>query len=172
MWLICWPIWISISLIINHSDIYIIYPQKCVKILIIICNLLYSCICIRNMIPIIKSSLYDTLYLLKQANHNNGVIMGTIASQITSLTIIYSKVYSDADQRKHQSSASLAFVWGNSSVTGEFPAQMASNAENVSLWWCHHVKSNPHEIILDRAYGVFIVSYLFTAALRTSIMIS
>ena len=28
---------------------------------------------------------------------------------------------------------------GNSSVTGEFPAQMASNAENVSIWWCHHV---------------------------------
>ena len=26
----------------------------------------------------------------------------------------------------------------NSPVTGEFPAQMASNAENVSIWWCHH----------------------------------
>ena len=30
---------------------------------------------------------------------------------------------------------------GNSPVTGEFPAQMASNAENVSIWWCHHVKN-------------------------------
>ena len=38
--------------------------------------------------------------------------VGTIASQITSLTIVYSTVYSDADQRKHQSSASLAFVRG------------------------------------------------------------
>ena len=38
--------------------------------------------------------------------------MGTIASQITSLTIVYTTVYSDADQSKHQSSASLAFVWG------------------------------------------------------------
>ena len=38
--------------------------------------------------------------------------MGAIASQITSLTIVYSTVYSGADQRKHQSSASLAFVWG------------------------------------------------------------
>ena len=36
--------------------------------------------------------------------------MGAIASQITSLTIVYSTVYSDADQRKHQISASLAFV--------------------------------------------------------------
>ena len=31
---------------------------------------------------------------------------------ITSLTIVYSTVYSDADQRNHQGSASLAFVWG------------------------------------------------------------
>ena len=27
---------------------------------------------------------------------------------------------------------------GNSPVTGKFPAQMASNAENVSIWWRHH----------------------------------
>ena len=44
--------------------------------------------------------------------HYNDVIMITIASQITSLAVVYSTVYSDADQRKHQSSASLAFVWG------------------------------------------------------------
>ena len=42
----------------------------------------------------------------------NDVIMGAMASQITNLTIVYSTVYSDADQRKHQSSASLAFEWG------------------------------------------------------------
>ena len=35
-----------------------------------------------------------------------------MASEITSLTIVYSTVYSGTDQRKHQSSASLAFVWG------------------------------------------------------------
>ena len=38
--------------------------------------------------------------------------MGTIASQINSLTIVYLNIYSDADQGKHQSSALLAFVWG------------------------------------------------------------
>ena len=47
-----------------------------------------------------------------QFSHYDDVIMGTIASQITSLTSVYSTVYSDADQSKHQSSASLAFVWG------------------------------------------------------------
>ena len=44
--------------------------------------------------------------------HYNEVTMTTMASQITSLTVVYSTVYSDADQRKHQSSASLASVWG------------------------------------------------------------
>ena len=44
--------------------------------------------------------------------HYNDVIMGAIASQITSLTIVYSKVYPGADQRKHERSASLAFVQG------------------------------------------------------------
>ena len=46
-------------------------------------------------------------------DHYHDVIMTTIACQITSLAVVYSTVYSDVDQRKHQSSASLAFVWGN-----------------------------------------------------------
>ena len=44
--------------------------------------------------------------------HYDDVIMSAIASQITGLTIVYSTVYPGADQSKHQSSASLAFVWG------------------------------------------------------------
>ena len=45
-------------------------------------------------------------------NHCVDVIMTAMASQITSLTIVYTIVYSGSDQRKHQSSASLAFVQG------------------------------------------------------------
>ena len=57
--------------------------------------------------------------------------MSTMASPITSLTIVYSTVYLGADQGKHQSSASLAFVrWP---VTGEFPVQRASNAKMFPL---------------------------------------
>ena len=44
--------------------------------------------------------------------HSSDVIMSAMASRITSLTIVYSTVYSVTDQRKHQSSASLAFVRG------------------------------------------------------------
>ena len=35
-----------------------------------------------------------------------------------------------------------ALCAGSSPVTGEFPTQMASNAENVSIWWRHHGQRN------------------------------
>ena len=55
---------------------------------------------------------FEVQSTLLAGKHYNDIVMGSIASQITSLTIVYSTVYSDADQRKHQSSASLAFVRG------------------------------------------------------------
>ena len=79
--------------------------------------------------------------------HYGDVMMSTIASQITSLAIVFSTVYSD--QRKHQSSASLAFVW---ELTGEFPAQTASYAQNVSIWWRHH------EFLLLKRYNSSILN--------------
>ena len=56
-------------------------------------------------------------------------------SQITDVSIVYSTVCLGADRRKHQNFASLAFV------TDELPTQRASNTENISSWWCHHVVS-------------------------------
>ena len=44
--------------------------------------------------------------------HYSDVIMSTMASQITSVSIVYPIVCSGEDHRKHQSSASLVFVWG------------------------------------------------------------
>ena len=73
--------------------------------------------------------------------HYNDVIMSVTVSQITGPTIVYSILHSGADQRKHQSSVSLAFV---RPVTGEFPTQLASNAESVSNWWRHHGKGSRH----------------------------
>ena len=82
------------------------------------------------------SAIFSSM-VVNNTNHYNDVIIGATASQITSLTIVYSTVYSDAYRRKHQSSASLAFV-----LAGEFPAQMASCAENVSIWWRHNVHNS------------------------------
>ena len=55
--------------------------------------------------------------------------MSGTASQITIVSIVYSTFCSSTDQRKFQSSTSLAFVRG---------IQRASNMENVSIWWRHH----------------------------------
>ena len=57
--------------------------------------------------------------------------MSVMTSQITTLAVVYSTIYSGADQTK-------LCVTGLCDVTGEFPAQMASNAENVSIWWRHN----------------------------------
>ena len=66
-----------------------------------------------SLFCITKQILYvDRRASFSDRSHYDDVRMGAIASQITSLTIVYSTVYLDADQRKHQSSASLAFVWG------------------------------------------------------------
>ena len=132
--------------------------------------------------------------------HYDEVVMGTVASQITGLTIVYSTVHSGADisvsgrmrqlrvffnsvirsaQDSDVSAITLRTLrWrhnghdgalnhqphdcllnrlfrckskktsklrvtglcaGNSPGTGKFPAQMASNAENISIWWRYHV---------------------------------
>ena len=54
-------------------------------------------------------------------SYYNDVIMSTIASKTTSLTIVYSTVYSGTDESKHQRSASLAFVWGIHRWPGNSP---------------------------------------------------
>ena len=65
------------------------------------------CLCIKTR------CLYNYMMQLKYfAFHYNDIIMSAMASQITSFTIVYSTVYSGAYERKHQSSASLAFVRG------------------------------------------------------------
>ena len=55
---------------------------------------------------------YRYIYLTHHFSHYGDVIMSMMASQITSLTIVYSTIYSGVDQTKHQSSESLAFVRG------------------------------------------------------------
>ena len=76
----------------------------------------------------------------------SGVTMGAMASQLTSLTIVYSTVYSCADQRKHQSSTSLAVVRGihrwpvnsshKESVTRNmFPFDDVMTWERIPRYW-------------------------------------
>ena len=66
--------------------------------------------------------------------------MGTTAFQITSLTIVYS---AGCRSKKTSKLRVTGLCAGNSPGTSEFPAQMASNAENVSIWWRHNGKERP-----------------------------
>ena len=69
--------------------------------------------------------------------HYSDVIMVAIASEISSLTIVYSIVYSGADQKKYKSSASLAYVrgihWWPVNSTHKWPVTRIF----FSNWWCH-----------------------------------
>ena len=121
-----------------------------------------GCVCWIEKRAFVRITWWSVMYILSRclpcaaftcpSKDNRGgfhyidVIMTTVAYQITSFTVVYSTIYWDADQRKHQSSASLAFVWGIHR-SGEFLAQRASYAENVSIWWRHHVH---HSIRLSR----------------------
>ena len=71
-------------------------------------------------------------FVTYHALHYSDVIMIAMASQITGVSIVCSTVWSDVDQRKHQSSTSPAFV------REIHESQRDSNAENVSIWCRHH----------------------------------
>ena len=104
------------------------------------------------------------------AHHYNDVIMGAIAFQITSLTIVYSTVYSGADQRKHQSSASLAFVravhrWPvNSPHKGPVTQKMFPFGDvimNTKYWGLHQNSRHFTDTKLWRIFVKDFVSYCF-----------
>ena len=63
--------------------------------------------------------------------------MSAVASQITGVSIVYLNVCS----KKCSKIGVTDLCEGNSPVTGEFPAQIASNAGNVSIWWRYHVEN-------------------------------
>ena len=79
------------------------------------------------------NSLWIMIYFI-HAMHYKNVIMNAMTSQITSLTIVYSTVYSRRRSKKISKLRVTGICAGNSPVTGEFPAQRASNAGNVSIW--------------------------------------
>ena len=69
--------------------------------------------------------------------HYSDVIMGVMVSQITSL--LFTLPFIQAQIKEKSKLCVAGLCEGNSTVTGEFTAQRANNAENVSIWWRHHV---------------------------------
>ena len=95
------------------------------------------CLCTGN---ISYDSFTQNTYLCPHFNRSD-VFMSAMASQITSLTIIYSTIYSRRRSKKTSKLRVTGLCEGSSPVTGEFLAQRASNAESVSMWWRHHVSN-------------------------------
>ena len=79
--------------------------------------------------------------------HYNDAIMRAMAFQITSITIVYSNVYSTHISKKTSKLCVTGLCEENSPVTGEFPAQRATNAENVSIWWRHQFERSRYRVL-------------------------
>ena len=89
-----------------------------------------------------KKSTAWSVELITWVNTLNDVIMSTMASQITSLAIAY---FNGLFKRRSKETSKLRVPSpcdGNSPVTGEFPVERASNAENVSICWRHQDFAN------------------------------
>ena len=67
------------------------------------------------------------------------IIMSMMASQITNVPTVFSTVCSRCISKKTSNLHVTGLSEGNPLVTGGFPSQKASNAENISIWWSHHV---------------------------------
>ena len=75
--------------------------------------------------------------------HYNDFIMSAMASQITSLAIVYWSVFFRAQIKETSKLRVTGLFAGNSPVSGEFPTQWTSDAKNVTIkWWRHHVKAS------------------------------
>ena len=90
----------------------------------------------------------------KVARQYNDVIMSAMASQITDVSFVCLTVCSGADQRRHQSSASLTFLRGIHRWTVDSPHK-ASNVENVFIWWRHHGRLWRHQATMSFNMHVF-----------------
>ena len=122
-----------------------------------------------------KSFFHTDLKHFRQLSHSweryNNVIMGAIASQVTSHTIVYSTVYSDADQIKHQSSVSLAFVRGIHRGPVNSPhkwpeTQKMSSVHDVIMKIIDRVIKAPHCILYAMPHYLVRSPHLWWASLH------
>ena len=148
------PVWVSVLTFVSYSwhpihqtasriDFCSKIWHACINVLGAICTF---CVNMSEPVLIIKCDNYWHTHI--HLTHYNDVIMSTMASQITSLP----SVFSGAGQRKHQSSASLAFVrrfyrWPMNSPHKEpvtrkmFPLDDVIMFINYVRWWCFKIKA-------------------------------
>ena len=96
----------------------------------------------RGFLKGVYKGVHLTIAFGVQRYHYCDVIIGPTASQITSTTSVLNRLFGHRSKKTSKLRVTGLCV-GNSPETGEFPAQMASNAENVSIWWRHHDVISP-----------------------------
>ena len=119
----CW-IDTTMRLLCSHLWNYVCFELK--KQSLTIHATCFNVITSHYVASILAAQLLSYVQIVREI-HYGDVIMVAMASQITSLTIAYSTLKLRV----------TGLCVGNSPVTGEFPALMASNTENDSIWWCH-----------------------------------
>ena len=107
-----WWIWINTSCEFIMTDCITTTKQSTTKPCAYFLGYIVSFMWCRWCSMIFAEVTQTNSGIIQNTNNYIDVIMTTMASKITSPTVVYSIVYSGADQRKHQSSASLAFVRG------------------------------------------------------------
>ena len=89
---------------------------------------------LRYLSPLVLKSEYSEI-------HYSDVIMGTMTSQTITCLTIFTQPFPQV-QKKTSRLRVTGLCEGNSPVTGEFPTQRVSNAENDTILWRHHDKVN------------------------------
>ena len=101
-----------------------------------VCNFVCSAVPADCIAPLIANAYADIVMTTLQGRHNE---LGGVSNHLR-LECLPNGL--SRHRFKKTSKTPLAFCGGNSPLTGEFPAQRASNAENVSIWWRHHASQN------------------------------
>ena len=99
-----------------------------------------------------------------------------MASHITRLTIVFSTVYSGAESREASNLRVTGLCAGDSPATGEFPAQPASNAVNVSISWRYHDKKKSFSRIVmtyveEKYYPFGVAVVIFWFSVNTGLLL-
>ena len=89
--------------------------------------------CLKSTMPASSDGLYLWPYLSLRWRHDGHVCISNHQPHDCLLNRLFRR-----RSKKTSKLRATGLCAGNSSGTGEFPAQMAINAENVSIWWRHH----------------------------------
>ena len=101
-----------------------------------------------------------------KALHYSDVIVGAMASQVTSVNIVYSTVYSGADERKHQGPRVSGLCEGIHRWPVNSPHKGPVTRKIVSIWCCHHEKKRLIRKVFISLFVIFLTVLLIACLMK------